>query len=464
MNPVDVDWTPGLVAVGVGLAIGAGLWARLRGGGTPLPTDAPAAATDLEARRRSLIQALHDLDENPGERDTLALSEERTRLERDAARVLRAQDVARVAERAAQEAAPTSPTPPPRGSEAQGMWKGIALATFVFGLAWALQAGTKAREPGMSLTGGPPMMGGSPNPGRPGGPVPNVPENLQPAPSAELDAARAAVAADPKSIPALVRLGWVLYDAQGWIDLYQVAQQTLALDPGQPDALVQSALVRMLMGQNDLALQMVDKALERDPKHLDGLHAKGILEFRRNNMAAALAAWQAGLDVGGPDHGFEELVQVAKGERPPPPTLLQSAPAHPGVGDTSAPPGAEMGSPVAQPPALASGGEAIEGTLTLAPGQTVPTGAVVFVMARPAGVETGPPVASLKLPAGTFPAPFRIGAENLMGGGQFPPQVTLMARLDGDGNAMTKGPTDLYASGGVVASGSKGIMLTFAPK
>jgi hypothetical protein len=288
-----------------------------------------------------------------------------------------------------------------------------------------------------------------------------VPKNLQPEPSPALDAARAAVAADPSSVDALVRLGWVLYDSKGWIDLYQVAQQTLALDPGQPDALVQSALVRMLMGQDDMAIGLVDKALTRAPDHLDGLHAKGVLELRRGNSEAARVAWQRGLEAGGPGHGFEDLVAVAKGERPPPPGLLQKPEGHPGADGAAPPHPVGSGAPAAP---VAAGAEAITGTLTLAPGQTVPAGAVVFVMARPAGVETGPPVASARLPAGSFPAEFRIGPENLMIGGAFPGQVTLMARLDGDGNAMTKAPTDLYANGGVVAAGTQGVTLELAPK
>jgi len=68
----------------------------------------------------------------------------------------------------------------------------------------------------------------------------------------------------------------------------------------------------------------------------------------------------------------------------------------------------------------------------------------IFVIARAAGASAGPPVAALKLPPGPFPLHFEIGPDDMMFKGRpFPETLSLSARLDQDGNAMTKAPGDI---------------------
>jgi hypothetical protein len=65
---------------------------------------------------------------------------------------------------------------------------------------------------------------------------------------------------------------------------------------------------------------------------------------------------------------------------------------------------------------------------------------------RAAGAIGGPPLAVQRIPSPAFPLAFAIGPEDaMMDGGPFPERVTIEARLDGDGNAMTEGPGDLSA-------------------
>lgn len=87
----------------------------------------------------------------------------------------------------------------------------------------------------------------------------------------------------------------------------------------------------------------------------------------------------------------------------------------------------------------------ISGTVDVAPAlqQQVKPGSVIFLIARPAGEGVQRPIAVAKLPLATFPIPFVIGSENLMGG-SWGGAVSISARLDQDEDAASKQPGDLY--------------------
>ena len=69
---------------------------------------------------------------------------------------------------------------------------------------------------------------------------------------------------------------------------------------------------------------------------------------------------------------------------------------------------------------------------------------MLFVIARPAGVTAGPPLAVLRIPAPRFPVAFEIGPANVMiPSMRFQGDIGITVRLDSDGNAMTKLPGDL---------------------
>lgn len=102
----------------------------------------------------------------------------------------------------------------------------------------------------------------------------------------------------------------------------------------------------------------------------------------------------------------------------------------------------------AQAASQASGaaGATISGTISVSlPLQgSVPPGGMLFVIARSAGVTRGPPLAVLRVPAPSFPLAFEIGPQNVMiPQMRFEGDIDITARVDGDGNAMTKLPGDL---------------------
>lgn len=97
-------------------------------------------------------------------------------------------------------------------------------------------------------------------------------------------------------------------------------------------------------------------------------------------------------------------------------------------------------------PAVSQGAGPIQGRIEIDPelASGLPDGGVLFVIARPQGARGGPPLAVLRIPAPRFPLDFSIGPENVMiPSMRFAGPIALSARLDADGNAMTRGPEDV---------------------
>lgn len=94
----------------------------------------------------------------------------------------------------------------------------------------------------------------------------------------------------------------------------------------------------------------------------------------------------------------------------------------------------------------ARGAAPIEGLVELSGelAEARPAGAVLFVIARPEGVTAGPPLAVLRIADPEFPYSFSIGPANVMiPSMRFEGAISLSARLDADGNAMTRSADDI---------------------
>lgn len=448
----EIDWMSGILVAMAGIGAGAALALTRRG--ETADAEGEARVRDLEQQKAEALQALKDLDDVQGVRGIQATAEERRALELRAAAAMRELEQAR-------------PTPKPRPSRSSdGPWISPQLQGFVTGavvvsvaaaILFALQQGTMERTEGMSITGAAPEPAEqrrTPMPGTTGGAVAGVPPSLAPKPSDAVNAARALVAASPESTDAWAALGWALVEAEGWIDVWNAAGELLTLSPGHPDGLTLQAVVRTAMGMTDAAGTLLDDALEADPNHIQALSWKGSLLLRSGDREGAKTVWGKAASLA-PDGGFDELVAMAD-------TI-----------DLSRPPGKASGArpsdhppaPGGPPPAPAvdgatqGGGNRIAGTVSLAAGATPPPGGVVFLIARHPGVTRGPPVATRKLSAASFPVAFDLGDEHVMMGGPFPARVDLTARLDADGNAMTKDESDLHASAGTVEAGASALQL-----
>jgi hypothetical protein len=126
-------------------------------------------------------------------------------------------------------------------------------------------------------------------------------------------------------------------------------------------------------------------------------------------------------------------------------------------------PGLAQPVPEPMPAPVSIAGDSIRGTLRLREGAAIPSGAVLFVIARPqAG---GPPLAVKRLPAGPFPLAFEIGAHDAMLEGRpFAGPMLLSARVDADGDPLTRGPSDLAAlSESPLEPGASAVDLVLGP-
>lgn len=308
-----------------------------------------------------------------------------------------------------------------------GALKGGAVVALAFVLYLALRDGSAPRSEGMGMTGGP----GVPQSPRAAAPetTPAAPPDhasdtsperpapsLAPIPSAQLDAARAFAAQHPDSRDAKVALGWALVDAKGWIEVYHLVEELIAARADDPDALALAATVQLAMGQRERAAELLDQVLAAQPDHPQARQ------------------WRARVD------------------QPTTPASPRSDPPAAGEGD----PGAGLRGP---------NGDALRGTVKLATGAVAPPGATLFIIVRAAGTTAGPPLATRKITTPSFPRAFTVGPEDVMVQGvTLTGALTLEARLDSDGDARTRDPSDLFAAWpDPVEPGARGLVLELAP-
>ncbi|MFO0691090.1 MAG: hypothetical protein U0900_20500 [Myxococcota bacterium] len=212
------------------------------------------------------------------------------------------------------------------------------------------------------------------------------------------------------------------------------------------------------------------QALASDCPGLRGRRPHGL---RLASRVALLAGAACCLGLLGCDRNIEPY---RPGEEPRAPDLARIFPGPPAggpgamVGGGSASAGAagraafppsrtegSGGAPAAGDAAIAAGGgeadagEAapISGRVELAPEAAgrQPKPAVLFVIARPQGATAGPPLAVVRIPDPVFPVDFEIGpADVMIPSMRFAGPITLTARLDADGNAMTRADGDLASA------------------
>ena len=473
----EVHWLPGIITLLGAAGTGALCVALLRRNESRPNTsraqaDKSAARQllidDLQQRKQQLMRALRDAqDRNSGsETDAAELHD----LELRAARVFRDLHDADQQPQSGQSEAtmsddPAGPAAPPlpaantaSGSFAAIKW--MAVGAFLPLVAICLYFGVSERKDDMTpMTGGNPELSGpmsagpTPQAGQPGAAVAGVPPDLRPQASPALDRARTHVAAHPDDPEAWAALGWMLVEAEGWIDVFETARKLRELAPQHPDGFVLQASVRIAMGQSEVAQQLIVDALTLDPSHVQALSFQGALAMQRGDRTAAAAAWKQAMSVAGPDKGFEELIAMAQSDA--------STPAMPSRHPVPA--SRTAGTQAQAPSSVRSADDAITGQVVLAEGASFEGSGVLFIIARAKGVTAGPPAAAKRLAAHSFPLDYSISSADAMMGGILPAEVTLSARLDSDGNAGTRSANDLIAAPVDVATGSSAVQLQLHP-
>jgi cytochrome c-type biogenesis protein CcmH len=424
-------WPVGMLAFGLVIG-GLLLFLVRRQAPSPLAAD-PVELRDLDGQLDVLLGQLRELDDLA---DPERAARERFALEVRAAEALRAREQGTSATaaprkaKAAAVAAPVAPTgffanrPALRGF-LWGTGSALAVAVLVF-FVWR-QA--KPREEGGSLTGNLPGEEER-RAADPGGADPRVPLQQR-------------IAQNPDDLEARLDLAQLHLRQRDLMGVWNETQYVLEKQPGQPRALAYQALVRLAMGQPQVALDMLKQAVAADPDLLEGYLHLALVHVRMGHTADA-----------------EATIKEASARFPTQaPMLAKVLDEMRAVGaEEPAPEGdphADVAAPAAGEPAPAAA--LLRGVIELPDALRAKVGsaALVFVTVRAAGVTQGPPVAVKRMPASSFPLEFEIGPADSMMGQPLPERARVEARVDSDGNPLTRDPGDPSARLDDVTAGTR---------
>jgi cytochrome c-type biogenesis protein CcmH len=200
-------------------------------------------------------------------------------------------------------------------------------------------------------------------------------------------------------------------------------KKVLGADPTHPEAHSYMGFILMQAGHGDGALMAFEKALARAPSLPMALWGKGMVLYQdKKDFAGAREIFEKLLTMVPPGEERNEITKIL-GEIPP-----ASGPAKPAQ------------------PAAASPGQTISGTITIDPKlkSNVDANAALFIIARPATGQGGPPLAVKKIDKPTFPLNYSLNQENVMiQGSPFAGKINITVRLDKDGNPTSRGAGDM---------------------
>lgn len=383
----QTDWTSAILILAAGLLAGAIILFALRSKRSTINTNLDRK--DLEAKRDALVAQLRALPDDA--------VDERARLERETADVLRQLDT--------QPSTPTSAPLTPRDSSmnptVKGFLWGFGSFAALAALAYFVMQSSTPRE--------------------------QQPADSDPA-IAQL---QAAVQRDPNNLSLRDDLAQAYLERE---NLEAVAEQTrivLAKDPNDSRALTFQALVHIQNRQNDVAVRMLQKAKQADPKNLNARVTLAWVYSQRDMQAAEEEIAQA-IQIAPEER--ERLEQALQQMKTPQQASSELPPGHPPVNEQQQQPQ----------------GKSVRITLNLE--SAAPPNGVLFVIARdPAG---GPPAAVKRIAVTSFPITVDISQADSMLGQPLPDLFRLEARLDSDGDPLTKPASDPSAALDNVAPGA----------
>jgi hypothetical protein len=445
VNPkAPIEWLPAIAILAAGLVFGAVLvWRFVFGGsrsaGKPAAS-VPAEVRDLAGRTDALVAQLRELEDTAVKRTPEQLARERYALELEAAHTLLALEETGASARVApEESAPLVPAAAVATRDRAGLrgflW-GVGSAVGGVLLVLLVYQSAKPREPGGSVTG-------------------EIPSTAQqsPGPDAEETAVQAALARNPNDVDARLALAHLYIDRENWMGVWTETAKVLERAPGNPRALAYQSLVRMAMGQVDVGVNLLKKALASEPGMMEGYAwlALGYVRMGRMRDAESTIA-SASKRFPERAEDFRRYLAQAKENEP------AVARASTGSGKD---PHATVPTPGEGKPARGgNGGRRVSGVVDLDPSlrSALSPSAILFVFARAANAGEGPPVAAKRL-AANFPVSFELSEADSMMGQPFPDQLLIEARLDSDGDPTTRPPTDPKARLDGVKAGSTGLRL-----
>jgi hypothetical protein len=228
----------------------------------------------------------------------------------------------------------------------------------------------------------------------------------------------------------------------------EMLQRALKADPDQVEVYTHLAFVYLNAGRSQDAEQIMATARKRFPDEAPRLtqvfaHMKERVQARAETASAA-GEENPHAKLGGPEAG-QENPHAKLGQGSAPPEAPQAE------GPQAGAPRAGQGDPKRR----------VAGVIELDAAQAarVQAGATLFLLARPAGVTAGPPVGVRRLVVASFPLAFELSDGDSMTGAPLPESLRIEARIDSDGDAATKDPSDPKGALEGVALGSSGLKL-----
>ncbi len=430
------DWVSAVAILASGVILGAMFIFFVRRRSSAAPAE-DLVLRDLEAKRDTLVEQL---------RDPAIDADERTRLEVETAQVLRRIDehkkVAKRPSSPGKQPVPIAEGPQPRNRAALiGFAWGAGSVILLGGLGYFVMQQAKSREPNMGATGG----------------QPTAMAPAQAAPDPAVKQLEAAVQKSPDDLNMRVELAKAYLERDNLMGVFDQTQYVLAKSPNDSRALTYQALVRMAMGQAPDAKGMLEKATKSDPSFIDAWVALAWVRTNEGHPKEAEDAIKEAVKRHPEEkQRLEQVFAQMKKQAANQPKTAELPPGHPEIPEAPgvAAPAAGAGTPPTAGAAVATPQAGIQITLELDPAAKTKSG-VLFIMARPEGVTSGPPLAVKRLGSETWPMTVTLSAADSMMGQELPAKVRLEVRLDADGDAATKGPDDAHAVADGVALGSK---------
>jgi len=455
----NVDWIPAAAMLSGGLILGLMLARHVfLTGTTQSVVTGELELRDLQARRDAILVQLREVDDLSVKLTPEQQAAERHRLEVEAARTLLAidqlqgnvplQSTVRVGEgpvalpSSSPVASPPAVAPRTAGSSTTGFFWGVGSAAALMALGFFLMNSMKERDQGGSITGtaGGMQAGASAQPA-----AAPQPEEETPEMRAELTRLKEAVQKNPNDLDARLELAYGYLTRRQMMGVYDQTQYVLEKKPGQPRALAYQAIVKLSMGDATSAEQMLKQALATDPNLLEGWIHLALVYTQTNRFDDATNAMKEAMK-----RHPEESAKLTD--------ILAEIRARAAAGPSSVGTGVPS---QAAPSAPASGGSGVSGIIDIDPSirGSIPSGSVIFLIARPTGVSGGPPAAVKRMRAGTFPMDFQLTSADSMMGQPLPQQMRIEVRVDSDGNPMTKDPSDPTAAIDGLQAGATSVRL-----
>ena len=394
------------VAVGVGFA-----WVRRSADSRP-SASAGVDSEALEEKKRSLLRQLEELELERGRIAEEVYAEEHDRLVGAAAGVLRELDHPEV----------TVPSVTQTVTDVAPATRQSRLGWLVAGVLFCVVLVMVAKNDAKDRVGDQPMSGGD---------------------SIAMKTEFADTDLDALDIPALNALTHKALQERNFDVAMRTVERVRTRAPQDPEMLTHLATLQASVGMMDRALATVDQALAASKDFEEALIMRGLLLLGSDR----------------PEEGVEAL-EYAKG--------VVTSPADAAMIDQVLA-RAKLGVPAVGGEALAAPEEAeapakIRGTVRRALGEPFGRG-TLFLIVRPSPVAAGPPTASQKLTPEGVSVQFALSESDIMLGGGWPDQVWLTARLDADGDPLTKSADDWTSEVlGPFAPGTEGIEVVLQPQ